>query len=150
MKNINIDGLLALNPEEIEIVYRRLRGESVRKIAVDMEIPDSTVWNQRNPQILKLLGVNEWREVEEELKIPIRSIIPNLQALKEGWPEEFREKIEALRESLPTQTASDSQIPSATVDQPANHPSSKTQTGQTLEREVVKPTRPRLPAWPVL
>jgi hypothetical protein len=150
MKKINIDGLLALNPEEIEIVYRRLRGESVRKIAVDMEIPESTVWNQRNPQILKLLGVNEWREVEEELKIPIRSIIPNLQALKEGWPEEFREKIESLRESLPTQTTSDAQILSATVDQPANHPSYKTQTDQTLEREVVKPTRPRFPAWPVL
>src|SRR5437773_11149055 len=100
MKKINIDGLLALNLEEIEIVYRRCRGDSVRKAAFEMAIPESTVWNQRIPRVCQILGVDEWREIEEELCIPLRSLIPSLQALKQGWPEAFREKIDALREPV--------------------------------------------------
>jgi len=51
----------------------------------------------RIPRICKILGVEEWREIEEELCIPLRSIIPSVDALQKGWPEAFRERIEALR-----------------------------------------------------
>jgi hypothetical protein len=98
MKKINTDGLLALNLEEIEIVYRRCRRDSVEKIAQEMGMSPSTIWNSRMPEIFRLLDVENWNDIEEELCIPLRRIILSVEDLKKGWPEEFREKIEALRE----------------------------------------------------
>jgi hypothetical protein len=150
MKKVNIDGLLALKLEEIEIIYRRCRGDTVQKVANEMGIGASTIYNERIPGILKLLEVDNWKELESLLCVDLRRIIPRLEALQQGWPLAFREKIEALREPLPTQTTTGAQIPSATVVPSANHTSSKTETNQTLEREEAKPTRPQFPAWHVV
>lgn len=100
MAKVSIDGLLGLNLEEIEIVYRRCRGETVEKIAKDKDIPESTFYRSKMPVILEMLEVENWREFEKELCIPLRRIIPSLSALKAGWPDAFREKIEELREPV--------------------------------------------------
>jgi hypothetical protein len=161
MRKIDIDGLLALNSEEIEIVYRRLRGETVVKVASERQIPVSTLSNQRMPKILRMLGVKTWREVEEELEIPLRSMIPSVDALRRGWPEEFREKIEALREphgiqEKPTQVTEPTTVSSpaesksqsqSNVESASNTPSSQTsepqQTGTTTTARVT----PQTPPW---
>src|SRR5687768_1273526 len=104
MKKVNIDGLLALKLEEIEIIYRRCRGDTVQKVANDMHIGASTIHNERMPEILKLLEVENWRELESLLCVDLRRTIPSVEALQQGWPETFREKIEALRDPIEHQT----------------------------------------------
>jgi DNA-binding CsgD family transcriptional regulator len=103
MKKINIDGLLALKLEEIKIIFLRCRGETVEDTAKELKIGASTIYS-RMPKIYELLGVSNWGEIEEELCIALRRIVPNTRALDEGWPEAFREKIEALREPVEPQT----------------------------------------------
>jgi hypothetical protein len=132
MRKINIDGLLALNLEEIEIVYRRLIGETIIKIASEIGISDSTISNQRMPKILRMLGVETWREAAEELEIPVRSIIPNVEALKRGWPEEFRGKIEGLRMS---------------AEPPKETSTSAGETDPSLKPNQGTPRPPNLPPW---
>ncbi len=151
MKKVNIDGLLALKLEEIQIIYRRCRGDTVQKVANDMNIGASTIHNERMPEILKLLEVDNWKELESLLCVELRRIIPSEEALQQGWPEAFREKIEALRETQEKiQTQSAGQIAPNTVDTSANQQSSKPETNQTFEGEVAKPARPRFPAWPAV
>jgi hypothetical protein len=104
MKKVNIDGLLALKLEEIEIIYRRCRGDTVQKVANDMHIGASTIHNERMPEILKLLEVENWKELESLLCVDLRRTIPSLDALQQGWPEAFREKIETLRAPIEHQT----------------------------------------------
>jgi hypothetical protein len=163
MKKVSIDGLLALSLEEIEIIYRRLRGDSVRKIALEMRIPEATVWNQRIPEIRKMLGVEEWKEIEQHLKIPLRSIIPSLQTLKSGWPEEFRQKIEALREPDEASTArtAATELPLPSVEQTTqsstnsetvsipSFASSSEQSNEASSSGRTDPVgaRPRVPSW---
>jgi hypothetical protein len=137
MKKINIDGLLSLNLEEIEIVYRRCRGESVRKAALEMGKVESTFWNVRIPKIVQKLGVEKWEEVEAELCESLTPIIPSLQALKGGWPERFREKIEALRDpSQPLETTS-----ASVVESPVSPPSElESRSEQTSSSESASNT----------
>jgi len=100
---INIDGLLALNLEQIQIVFRRCRGDSVQKIANEMGIGASTIYEGMH-EIFELLEVKDWRELEKEACVPLRRIITGEEALARGWPDAFREKIEALREPIEPQT----------------------------------------------
>ena len=100
---INIDGLLALNLEQIQIVFRRCRGDSVQKIANEMGIGASTIYEGMH-EIFELLEVKDWRELEKEACVPLRRIITGEEALARGWPEAFREKIEALRDPIEPQT----------------------------------------------
>jgi len=98
MNKFNIDGLLGLSPEEIKIVFLRLRGETVEETATHLNMSPATVYS-RITGICKMLDLKNWKEIEAELRVPLMRIIPNVRALEEGWPEAFREKIEALRES---------------------------------------------------
>jgi hypothetical protein len=100
---INIDGLLALNLEQIRIVFRRCRGDAVQKIANDMGIGASTIYEGMH-EIFELLEVKDWRELEKEACVPLRRIITGEEALARGWPEAFREKIESLRDPIEHQT----------------------------------------------
>jgi hypothetical protein len=128
MKKVKIDGLLALNVEEIQIVYMRCRGDSVQKVANEMGLGASTIWNERMPPIFRLLEVKDWKELEEALCDDLRRTIPSVEALKQGWPEEFREKVEALREraepAAVTQPISTTPIEPPGQSQPERVPSS--------------------------
>jgi hypothetical protein len=160
MKKVSVDGLLGLNLEEIEIVYRRCRGEKVEDIADDMGIGKSTIWNDRMPRILEMLEVENWKEIERELCIPLRKIIFSVSLLKSCWPHDFREKIEALREETSTaQTAATTNPP--TLAEQTTQASIIAETGSlpsdTSASEQVKQTslesadqaaaRPRVPSW---
>src|SRR5215207_7240830 len=91
MNKFNIDGLLALNLEEIKIVFLRCRGETVEETAEYLKIGASTIYKWM-PGICELLGLSSWKEIDEELCVTLRRIVPDVRALDAGWPEAFREK----------------------------------------------------------
>jgi len=105
-----------------------------------MDLVESTIWNSRIPKICETLGVESWREIEEELCVPLRSMVSNIEALQMGWPEEFREKIEALYK--------------APDPQPEKHPSPENQSkpatqSEKTQKETGTPRRNRVP-WPLI
>ena len=145
MNKINIDGLLALNLEEIKIIFLRCRGDTVEETAEYLHIGASTIYS-RMPEICKLLGVKNWKEIEDELCISLRRIVRDVRALEEGWPEAFREKIEALRE--PKEPADKPIKPgvSPSMDLPVSEsiepPSNNEKNGEVS-------ARPQMP-WPLI
>lgn len=146
MKKISFDRLLALNLKDVEIIYRRCRRESVKKIALEMSINESTLWNVRLPQIHRALGFEKWEEVEKEFCLPLTSTIPALLALRGGWPEAFREKLEVFIEKL---EASKEVSGSTTPPQPPTEPQtpSNEQPIQTAPIPAQLPEQP-LPGTP--
>lgn len=146
---INIDGLLGLNLEQIKIVFRRCRGDSVQKIANEMGIGASTIYDWMH-DIFELLEVEDWRELEKELCVPLRRIIPSLDALDKGWPEAFREKIEALREPVEPRQPPPIPVPQPTISQsPTGSPPSAGGDGRDRIRRRIPPIWP-LVAIPLL
>ena len=65
MKNIYVDGWLALNLEEIEIVYRRLRGETIVKTASEIGVSDSTISNKAKSIFTGTVGTDRGKVVIE-------------------------------------------------------------------------------------
>ena len=96
--------------------------------------------------ILPLLGVSDWGELEDDLCISLRRIIPGVEALKQGWPEAFREKIEALREPVETleEPPKPKELPSAMSSSPEPTKSQR----DTKEALEVSP-KSRIP-WPLI
>ena len=145
MNKFNIDGLLGLAPEEIKIVFLRLRGETVEETATHLNMSPATVYS-RITGICKMLDLKNWKEIEAELRVPLMRIIPNVRALEEGWPEAFREKIEALREpnEPPEEPQASKEPPNVIGD------SSNPVTSEDIPKKPNQtPQRPRIP-WPVI
>ena len=145
MNKFNIDGLLALNLEEIKIVFLRCRGETVEETAEYLKIGASTIYKWM-PGICELLGLSSWKEIDEELCVTLRRIVPDVRALDAGWPEAFREKIEALREPKePVEPPLGPKVPLAATPSSSN----PTKPNGNTEKTSDVSSRTRI-AWPLI
>jgi hypothetical protein len=104
MKKVSVDGLLALTPREIKIIYWRCKGETVEQTANKFPMAASLVYRVLKENIYPTLKVDGWRDIETDLCKPLRAMVARVEDL-DNWPEGFREKIEALREPLEPQKA---------------------------------------------
>jgi hypothetical protein len=99
MKNSTVDGLLALTPEEIKIVYWHCIRGTVKQMLNDVPMAESTIYKALKEQIQPTLHIERWIDIRDEVCRPLRAMVDNPQDL-DNWPEGYREKLEALRDSI--------------------------------------------------
>jgi hypothetical protein len=144
MKKINVDGLLALKPEEIKFIFFHCKGDTVAQAAKKVPMAASSAYKMLREDIYPMLHVDGWEDIKSELCKPLRAMVYKSEDL-DNWPEGFREKIEALREPTQAQEQAESNAESS----PTTPQSQETTGSEQRAARNQEERRPR-PAWPLL
>ena len=132
MKKVSLDGLLALKPEEIKLVYLRCLGNTMEYSAKKSGFSPATAYKKLKEDVYPMLGVEGWGDIKADLCKPLRKMVSSVEEL-ENWPEGFREKIEALRES-PAQPVESQTDKKPTIDSKQPQPIPSEQQGSGIDR----------------
>ena len=118
MKKATVDGLLAVSPKQIKIIYWRCRGETVEKTGQIVGLSEASVYKVLKDEIYPTLGLEGWGDIKAQVCKPLLAMVNKSEDLN-NWPEGYREKIEALREPLePPEPPISNTVPPPTVATP--------------------------------